>query len=75
MAKELSERGKQVELLRLLQRSEMAYLGKPTELTPLLQRRIVNEGAEAKRHLIESNLRLSFRLPRSTTRVASPSPT
>jgi len=58
MAKELAERGKQPELLRLLQRSEMAYLGKPTTLTPLVLQRIINEGAEAKRHLIESNLRL-----------------
>ncbi len=58
MAKELADKGKTAELLRLLQRSELAHMGKPKELTPLIIRRIENEGIEAKRHLIESNLRL-----------------
>jgi len=58
MAKELADKGKNAELLRLLQRSELAHMGRPTELTPLIIRRIESEGIEAKRHLIESNLRL-----------------
>ena len=58
MAKELADKGKNAELLRLLQRSELAHMGRPTELTPLIIRRIEGEGIEAKRHLIESNLRL-----------------
>ncbi|MCC7230639.1 MAG: sigma-70 family RNA polymerase sigma factor [Fimbriimonadaceae bacterium] len=58
MAKELADKGKTAELLRLLQRSELAHMGRPTELTPMIIRRIESEGIEAKRHLIESNLRL-----------------
>lgn len=58
MAKELADKGKTAELLRLLQRSELAHMGRPKELTPLIIRRIEGEGIEAKRHLIESNLRL-----------------
>ncbi len=58
MAKELSDKGKHAELLRMVQRPELSYLGKPTELTPTVLRRIANEGIEAKKHLIESNLRL-----------------
>jgi len=58
MAKELADKGKSAELLRLLQRSELAHMGRPTELTPMVIRRIESEGIEAKRHLIESNLRL-----------------
>ncbi|MER3496968.1 MAG: RNA polymerase subunit sigma [Armatimonadota bacterium] len=58
MAKEFAEREKDKELLRLLQRSEIAHLGKPKELTPMIRARVISEGSEAKRHLIESNLRL-----------------
>ncbi|HJP82399.1 MAG TPA: sigma-70 family RNA polymerase sigma factor [Fimbriimonadaceae bacterium] len=58
MAKELADKGKSAELLRLLQRSELAHMGRPTDLTPMVIRRIEAEGIEAKRHLIESNLRL-----------------
>jgi len=58
MAKELADKAKNAELLRLLQRSELAHMGRPTELTPMIIRRIESEGIEAKRHLIESNLRL-----------------
>lgn len=58
MAKELADKGKNAELLRLLQRSELAHMGRPKELTPMVLRRIESEGMEAKRHLIESNLRL-----------------
>ena len=58
MAKELAEKEKDKELLKLLQRSEIAHLGKPKELTPMIRARVISEGSEAKRHLIESNLRL-----------------
>lgn len=58
MAKELADKGKHTELLRMVQRPELSYLGKPAELTPTVLRRIANEGIEAKKHLIESNLRL-----------------
>ena len=58
MAKELAEKGKEKELIKLLQRSEIAHLGKPKALTPMILARVISEGSEAKRHLIESNLRL-----------------
>ncbi|MFZ4508392.1 MAG: sigma-70 family RNA polymerase sigma factor [Fimbriimonas sp.] len=58
MAKELAEKGKTAELLRLLQRSEIAHLGKPKELNPIILNRVISEGTDAKKHLIESNLRL-----------------
>ena len=43
MAKELADKGKNAELLRLLQRSELAHMGRPTELTPMIIRRIESE--------------------------------
>ncbi len=59
MAKELAEKGKEKELLKLLQRKDITHpVGKPTELNQFIITRVVNEGIEAKRHLIESNLRL-----------------
>jgi RNA polymerase primary sigma factor len=59
MAKELLEKGKEKELLKLLQRKDITHpVGKPTELNQFIKTRVINEGIEAKRHLIESNLRL-----------------
>ena len=58
MAKEFAEKDKHKELLKLLQRSEIAHLGRPKEITPMVVARVVAVGTEAKRHLIESNLRL-----------------
>ncbi len=58
MAKELAEKDKIKELHKLLQRSEIAHLGRPQEITPMVIQRVIAEGTEAKRHLIESNLRL-----------------
>jgi RNA polymerase primary sigma factor len=59
MAKELLEKGKEKELLKLLQRKDITHpVGKPTELNEFIKIRVINEGIEAKRHLIESNLRL-----------------
>src|SRR5437762_8890666 len=58
MAKELADKGKHQELMRMLQRPELSYLGKPNDLNPGVLRRIAYEGTDAKRHLIESNLRL-----------------
>ncbi len=59
MAKELAEKSKDKELLKLLQRRDITHpVGKPTELNQFIIARVVNEGIEAKRHLIESNLRL-----------------
>ncbi len=58
MAKELAEKEKHKELHKLLQRSEIAHLGRPQEITPMVIQRVIAEGTEAKRHLIESNLRL-----------------
>ena len=52
MAKEFAEKDKDKELLKLLQRSEIAHLGKPKELTPMIRARVISEGSEAKRHLI-----------------------
>ncbi|MFN3683822.1 MAG: RNA polymerase sigma factor RpoD/SigA [Fimbriimonadaceae bacterium] len=58
MARELAQKGKHNELLRLLQREDVGQYGKPKELTPQILERVEREGLEAKRHLIESNLRL-----------------
>ncbi len=58
MARELAQKGKYNELLRLLQREDVGQYGKPKELTPEILERVEREGVEAKRHLIESNLRL-----------------
>ena len=58
MARELAQKGKHNELLRLLQREDVGQYGKPKELTPEILERVEREGVEAKRHLIESNLRL-----------------
>lgn len=58
MARELAQKGKHTELLRLLQREDVGQYGKPKELTPEILERVEREGIEAKRHLIESNLRL-----------------
>lgn len=58
MARELAQKGKTNELLRLLQREDVGQYGKPKELTAEILERVEREGVEAKRHLIESNLRL-----------------
>jgi len=59
MAKEYAEKDKHKELLKLLQRRDITHpVGKPTELNQFIIARVIAEGVEAKRHLIESNLRL-----------------
>jgi RNA polymerase primary sigma factor len=57
-ARELAEKGKHAELLRLLKRKELSFFGHPDEVDDELLERIRKHGEAAKKHLIEANLRL-----------------
>lgn len=57
-ATEFALKGKHPELVKLLRRGEMAKFGHPEEITQPLLNYLYSEGEEAKKHLIESNLRL-----------------
>lgn len=57
-ARELADKGRHAELLKLLKRSELRFFGHPDDINDFLLYRIEKHGELAKKHLIEANLRL-----------------